>query len=162
MNNIVENTVGSFLLDGKCYHEVTLQKLNGRSTACYYNGKEYISLNPKDNECTFSYFRKLTEEPLYIDIGACSLIIGKMKESYRFVYFSKVEKNIDQIILSFQKIFPEDISLTIKNVLRDENRLLKSECDINDFDVKLKNWTYFSIDFQITYKYDNCLKNDCI
>jgi len=162
MNNTIENNVGPLWLGATCYHEAALQKINGKETACYFDGKDYISLNPKDSECAFSYFRKLSEEPLYIDTGACHPVIGKIKETYRFVFFSKEEKNKDSIILSFQKKFPEDLSLTIKNINRDENKLLKSECDIDDADIKLKRWTYFSIDFQLVYKYDNCLTSECL
>lgn len=162
MNNVIERNIGSLWLDSKCYHEATLQKINGKETACYFDGKDYISLNPKDSECSFSYFRKIAEEPLYIDAGACKPMIGKIKEAYRFVYFSKEEKNIDSIILLFQKKFPEELSLTIKNISRDENKLLKSECGIDDTDIKLKRWTYFSIDFQIYYKYNNCLISECL
>lgn len=162
MNNVIEKNIGPVLFGYKCYHDAMIQNINGKETACYFDGKDYISLNPKDSECSFSYFRKITEEPIYIDTGACNPTIGKMKEGYRFVYFSKEEKNIDSIILLFQKEFEEDPSITIKNINRDENKLLKYECGINDADIKLKKWTYFSIDFQLYYKYNNCLISDCL
>ncbi|RNA63505.1 hypothetical protein D1631_17050 [Chryseobacterium nematophagum] len=162
MNNMIKSKIGSLWLESPCYHEVSLQKIGGRETACSFDGKDYISLNPKDSECSFSYFRKLSEEPLYIDTGDCNLLMSKIKEAYRFVYFSKEKKEVELLLLLFQKKLSQEFSLVIKSINRDENKLLKWECGIVDHDIKLKNWTYFSIDFQLTYKYDNCLISDCL
>lgn len=162
MDSTLKKIIGENLFQSKCYHDVLLQRINKKDIACYFDGKEYKTLNPKDTECSFSYFRLISEEHIYADVGYCNSIIGKIKENYRFVFFSKEKISVYSVLLQFTKLFPADLNMVIKNINRDENKLLKTECGISDSDIKVKSWTYFSIDFQISYKYDNCLINECL
>lgn len=160
MDNYITSFKERFQFAGECYSEVSLEKVNKKQVACYFDGKEYKTLQPSESECEFNYFRKLNEEPVYIDVGGCHKVIGRIKETYRWVYFSKEKKNTNAVLQMFERQFDDHLSLTIKNINRDQNKLLMSECGTS-FDIKLKNWTYFSLDFQISYKYDNCQINEC-
>jgi hypothetical protein len=145
-----------FNIFGYTYFDVRLEKIEKLTLPCFLNGDEYVTLNPKDTECDFNYFRLLNEEPIYNDLGGCAKIFYETKNTYKWVYFSKKETNIDQVISLFQKI----IDVKIKSIQRNANQLIKSECGFT-FDVRLKNYTYFSLDFEIKEKFDNCPKNDC-
>lgn len=161
MELAINNACEIFSFAGKVYQDVSIERIEKMDLPCHFNGSDYEVLTPKDTVCSFNYFRLLNEEPIYIDTGHCGQTIGKIKKTYKWVVFFKEHSNIDTIILRFQKSFDAGLNLKIKSIERDPNRLMKSECK-NNFDIKLKNMLYFSIDFSIFEKYSNCLTDNCI
>lgn len=161
MQLAIDNVCEVFSFAGKVYQDVSIERIEKMELPCYYNGSDYEVLTPKDTDCSFNYFRLLSEEPIYIDTGHCGQTIGKIKKNYKWVVFFKEKADIEKIILRFQKSFDAGLNLKIKSIERDPNRLMKSECKMN-FDIKLKNMIYFSIDFSILEKYSNCLTDNCL
>jgi hypothetical protein len=158
---LVNNEVcKAFSFAGKVYQDVTIEKIEKLELPCYFNGTDYLPLTPKDTECSFNYFRLLNEEPIYVDTGHCSQSIRRIKKTYKWVCFFKEKSNIETLFLKFQSAFNGHLNLKIQSIERDPNKLMKSECKMN-FDVRLKGMLYFSIDFTISEKYNNCLTDNC-
>jgi len=160
MELAVNNACEVFSFAGKMYQDVTIEKFEKFDLPCHFNGTDYIPLTPKDTECNFNYFRLLKEQPIYADTGSCSQTIIRTKKSYKWVCFFKEKRSIDTLLLKFQASFDGGLNLKIDSIERDPNRLMKSECRMN-FDVRLKGMIYFSIDFTISEKYNNCLTDTC-
>lgn len=160
MESAVENLCELFSFAGKVYPEVTIEKIEKFELPCHFTGSDYEPLQPKDTECSFNYFRLLNEEPVYVDTGSCAQTISRMRKSYKWVCFFKDKTSIDTLILKFQSSIPSELNLKIKSIERDPNKLMKSECRSN-FDIRLKGMIYFSIDFKISTKYNNCLTDNC-
>lgn len=158
---LIQNSCNLFSFAGKHYEDVSIEKIGNKNIASYFSGVDYILLTPKDNECNFNYFRVLSEEPIYIDAGLCTKIVTKTKYTARWVVYAKEKKNIDKLILQFKEAITPNYQLEIKSIQRNENKLFREECSIFDFDLKVKNITYFAIDFTIKKPYNNCLTNDC-
>jgi hypothetical protein len=147
---------------GKVYENVSIEKIEKLSLPCYFDGVDYKALTPKDTDCNFNYFRLLNEKPIYVDTGHCGQTIGRIKQTYKWVYFATSLKNTDAIIKKFQNTFSGDFNLRIESIEKNPNKLMKSECNLT-FDVRLKNYTYLSIDFTISPRYNNCItENNCI
>jgi hypothetical protein len=144
---------------GKYYDNVSVEKIEKLTLPVHFTGSDYIPLTPKDTDCSFNYLRLLSEDPIYIDTGHCGQTLSKIKNTYKWVCFNRDGVNTDTLILMFQKLF--DSGFKIRSIQKDPNKLMKSECNLT-FDVKLKGWVYFSIDFELTEKYNNCLINNCI
>lgn len=140
------------------YSDVFLEKIDNVLKPCYKNGSEYIVLTPKDTECDFAYTRTLTDATVqYKDLGGCNNVPYYLIENLRFVYYSKDCKNENEIVAKFYQNFDLNL-MKIKSIKKNKNELLRNECNINNFDVNIKNITYFCIDFELKSKIEinNC------
>ncbi len=158
---LIDNSCNLFSFAGTHYKDVSIEKIGNKNIASYFDGIEYLLLNPKDTICNFNYFRILNEEPIQVDSGLCNKIVSKIRYTARWVVYAKEKKDIDKMILQFKNAIPSIYQLEIKSIQRNENKLFREECSIFDFDLKVKNITYFAVDFSIKKPYNNCLTNDC-
>jgi hypothetical protein len=134
------------------YEGVTLEKIHNVFKPCFFNGTDYLVLTPKDTECEFAYIREVADEkPIVTDLGGCNKQLSFLIKNLRFVYYNNECKNENEIISKFFKSFDLNY-MNIKNIKKNKNELLRNECNIENFDLNLKNITYFCIDFELKVK----------
>jgi hypothetical protein len=153
---LINNLCDVFNFFGKFYPIVTIENIEKKNLPVFYSGSDYEIITPKDTDCDFNYFRILSEKPIYIDVGGCSKIHARNEYVARWVYYSKQKKDVSKILIKFNQLFPKGYGLQIQKIERESNKTLLLETNVK-IDVKLKNITYFCIDFSFKEQ----IKSDC-
>jgi len=81
-----------------------------------------------------------------------------------FVYYSKTQKSVDDIINKFERIINSSFDYTITpiRIITDKNKLIKSEFPKLKKNIEVKGITYIGIEFSITFDGDsNCYIDEC-
>lgn len=137
-----------------------LETINGEKVPCYYDGVSLNSLAPKDTQCEIVYFRHINSDSITnVDLGGCSKM-PIINYNLKLVYYSKPSKNNTLFIA--QKLYKslQDFSVEIKQIEENKGRILDSETNIKK-NITLKNCTYISIDFVVSFVMDLCDTDNC-
>jgi hypothetical protein len=149
---------------GKHYKNVTIQNINGENLAVSNTGVDLIQMLPADTIQEFNYFRELTDVKIQQkDFGGCNL--DKFyTQNLLFVYYSKTQKSVDDIINKFERIINSSFDYTITpiRIITDKNKLVKSEFPKLKKNIEVKGITYIGIEFSITFDSDSsCYIDEC-
>lgn len=144
---------------GKFYEDATITRIDNIQMPVYYNGSDYISLHPKDNECEVSYIRELQSSQIeYKDLGGC-VKKANVIDIFRFVVWSNKPFNNFAKLQRFTSLL-EPLNVEILNVVNNIEQIYNQETGKGKH-VRLKNVGYLAIDFKVKKRIDTCNINEC-
>lgn len=135
--------------------------VNGYLQTGYFNGVDFIPLNPTDTQCEFAYMRPLGDAiATPIRISGCNddYIIS---QRYMFVIYSKVPRKIDKILRKLKEAFGSE-NFKIERIITNKEELVKKECNFIKNTLSLQSIGYVGIELIYAYQTEeNCIEDEC-
>jgi hypothetical protein len=144
---------------GRVYDGATIEDINGKPTPVYFDGKDYVSLHPKDNVKKFAYVRETAAVTFRtIDIGGCT---PSYEADYRLriVFFDPNPVNNFDVMRRFVAL-TAGCRIQITGMMNNMEQLYRQETQEKKV-VRAKRYSYMAIDFIYTTRVDVCNVHPC-
>jgi hypothetical protein len=145
-------------LFGRFYPEASIETIDGVNMAVHFNGTDFQSLHPRDNDCNYAYIRAIDTAVRQVDLGGCNKS-NYVKEFYRLIIVRKGNRAGSMTMLQQFVSVMSGAGLsrfTITGVDTDSSALYRIEAGVFKKNIKVKGFTYFAIDFSIESKLSTC------